>query len=81
MGEWLGLGNAISLIRGSMWGLEGLKDLMEAGGLAGGGGGGVRVSEDTFGGVPVRVYEPPAGGEGQLRRAVMYYHEIGRAHV
>ncbi|XP_046871532.1 neutral cholesterol ester hydrolase 1a [Hypomesus transpacificus] len=79
VGEWLGLGNAISLIRGSMWGLEGLKDLMEAGGLAGGGGGGVRVSEDTFGGVPVRVYEPPAGGEGQLRRAVMYYHGGGWA--
>lgn len=34
---------------------------------------GVKVSDTTFAGVPVRVYEPPAGGEGHLRRGLMYF--------
>ncbi|KAK2826501.1 hypothetical protein Q5P01_020715 [Channa striata] len=41
---------------------------------------GVKVSDVTFAGVPVRVYEPPAGGEGHLRRGLMYFHGGGWAH-
>uniref|UniRef100_A0A3P9P8A0 Neutral cholesterol ester hydrolase 1 n=1 Tax=Poecilia reticulata TaxID=8081 RepID=A0A3P9P8A0_POERE len=33
----------------------------------------------TFAGVPVRVYEPPAGGEGHLRRGLLYLHGGGWA--
>ncbi|XP_028995331.1 neutral cholesterol ester hydrolase 1-like [Betta splendens] len=40
---------------------------------------GVKVSDVTFAGIPVRVYEPPAGGEGHLRRGVMYFHGGGWA--
>ncbi|CAK6965941.1 neutral cholesterol ester hydrolase 1a [Scomber scombrus] len=40
---------------------------------------GVKVSDITFAGVPVRVYEPPAGGEGHLRRGVMFFHGGGWA--
>uniref|UniRef100_A0A669D8G3 Neutral cholesterol ester hydrolase 1a n=1 Tax=Oreochromis niloticus TaxID=8128 RepID=A0A669D8G3_ORENI len=38
---------------------------------------GVKVSDITFAGIPVRVYEPPAGGEGHLRRGLMYFHGGG----
>ncbi|XP_076604940.1 neutral cholesterol ester hydrolase 1-like [Chaetodon auriga] len=38
---------------------------------------GVKVSDITFAGIPVRVYEPPAGGEGHLRRGVMFIHGGG----
>ncbi|XP_007564575.1 neutral cholesterol ester hydrolase 1a isoform X1 [Poecilia latipinna] len=40
---------------------------------------GVKVSDITFAGVPVRVYEPPAGGEGHLRRGLLYLHGGGWA--
>lgn len=40
---------------------------------------GVKVSDVTFAGVPVRVYEPPAGGEGHLRRGLVYFHGGGWA--
>lgn len=40
---------------------------------------GVKVSDITFAGVQVRVYEPPAGGEGHLRRGLMYFHGGGWA--
>uniref|UniRef100_A0A669DMJ1 Neutral cholesterol ester hydrolase 1a n=1 Tax=Oreochromis niloticus TaxID=8128 RepID=A0A669DMJ1_ORENI len=40
---------------------------------------GVKVSDITFAGIPVRVYEPPAGGEGHLRRGLMYFHGGGWA--
>uniref|UniRef100_A0A3B5M5Z9 Neutral cholesterol ester hydrolase 1 n=1 Tax=Xiphophorus couchianus TaxID=32473 RepID=A0A3B5M5Z9_9TELE len=40
---------------------------------------GVKISDITFAGVPVRVYEPPAGGEGHLRRGLMYLHGGGWA--
>ncbi|XP_070834693.1 neutral cholesterol ester hydrolase 1-like [Chaetodon trifascialis] len=38
---------------------------------------GVKVSDIIFTGVPVRVYEPPAGGEGHLRRGIMFIHGGG----
>lgn len=40
---------------------------------------GVKVSDVTFAGIPVRVYEPPAGGEGHLRRGLLYFHGGGWA--
>ncbi|KAM9842706.1 neutral cholesterol ester hydrolase 1a [Aulostomus maculatus] len=40
---------------------------------------GVKVSDVTFDGVQVRVYEPPAGGEGHLRRGLMFFHGGGWA--
>lgn len=40
---------------------------------------GVKVSDVNFAGVPVRVYEPPAGGEGHLRRGLVYFHGGGWA--
>lgn len=40
---------------------------------------GVKVSDITFVGIPVRVYEPPAGGEGHLRRGLVYIHGGGWA--
>lgn len=40
---------------------------------------GVKVSDITFAGIPVRVYEPPAGGEGYLRRGLIYFHGGGWA--
>ena len=40
---------------------------------------GVKVCDITFAGVPVRVYEPPAGGEGHLRRGLMFIHGGGWA--
>lgn len=38
---------------------------------------GVQVSDVTFAGVPVRVFQPPAGGEGHLRRGLVYFHGGG----
>lgn len=38
---------------------------------------GVKVSDVIFAGIPVRVYEPPAGGEGHLRRGIMFFHGGG----
>ncbi|XP_054894735.1 neutral cholesterol ester hydrolase 1a isoform X2 [Poeciliopsis prolifica] len=40
---------------------------------------GVKISDITFASIPVRVYEPPAGGEGHLRRGLMYLHGGGWA--
>ncbi len=39
----------------------------------------VKVRDITFGGIPARVYEPPAGREGQLRRGLMFFHGGGWA--
>uniref|UniRef100_A0A3Q4BAY1 Alpha/beta hydrolase fold-3 domain-containing protein n=1 Tax=Mola mola TaxID=94237 RepID=A0A3Q4BAY1_MOLML len=62
--DWLGLNDYIS-----MPGPE------SSGGVVPG----VKVSDITFAGVPVRVYEPPAGGEGHLRRGLMFFHGGGWA--
>ncbi|XP_053701419.1 neutral cholesterol ester hydrolase 1-like [Synchiropus splendidus] len=40
---------------------------------------GLKFSDITLAGVPVRVYEPLGGGEGHLRRAVMFFHGGGWA--
>ncbi|XP_033844049.1 neutral cholesterol ester hydrolase 1a [Periophthalmus magnuspinnatus] len=39
---------------------------------------GVKMTEETFGGVPVRVYEA-SGREGRLRRGLVYFHGGGWA--
>ncbi|KAM4624769.1 neutral cholesterol ester hydrolase 1a [Polymixia lowei] len=77
--HWLGLGHHIALIRRFTEGFEDVAKVLGGSGPARGPGSGVRVSDTTFDGVPVRVYEPPAGGEGQLRRAVMFLHGGGWA--
>lgn len=38
---------------------------------------GIKISDIAFAGTPVRVYEPPAGGEGHLRRGLMFFHGGG----
>ncbi|KAM9707559.1 neutral cholesterol ester hydrolase 1a [Menidia menidia] len=73
----LGLDHYIPSIRQST---EAFESSMK--GFSSSGGGvfaGVKVSDITFSGVPVRVYEPPAGGEGHLRRGVMFLHGGGWA--
>ncbi|XP_064874937.1 neutral cholesterol ester hydrolase 1-like [Oncorhynchus nerka] len=70
--QCLGLSHHIPWFRGAISGPESLGEMA---------GGGVRVSDVDFDRVPVRVYEPPAaeGGDGGLRRAVMFYHGGGWA--
>ncbi|XP_058471634.1 neutral cholesterol ester hydrolase 1a [Solea solea] len=72
--NWLGYDHYIKSVRQlseSFYGLTKSGDSTESGG---GVVPGVKVSDITFAGVPVRVYEPPAGGEGHLRRGLMYFH-------
>ena len=75
----LGLDHYITSVRQSVEVLEsslrGLPSSESGGGVIPG----VKVSDITFAGVPVRVYEPPAGGEGHLRRGVMFFHGGGWA--
>uniref|UniRef100_UPI003AABFDDD neutral cholesterol ester hydrolase 1a n=1 Tax=Centroberyx gerrardi TaxID=166262 RepID=UPI003AABFDDD len=77
--QWLGFGNYIQSIRSSTEGIEGVGVAVVGSDSGWGVKPGVRVSDTTFDGVSVRVYEPPAGGEGHLRRAVMYFHGGGWA--
>ncbi|KAA8581973.1 neutral cholesterol ester hydrolase 1a [Etheostoma spectabile] len=72
--SWMGFDDYITSIRQSSDRFEGM---MKSG--AGGVMPGVKVSDITFDGVPVRVYEPPAGGEGHLRRGLMFFHGGGWA--
>ncbi|KAF1374642.1 hypothetical protein PFLUV_G00231230 [Perca fluviatilis] len=78
--SWLGFDHYITSIRRSSDGFEGMmKGLSSSESGAGGVMPGVKVSDITFAGVPVRVYEPPAGGEGHLRRGLMFFHGGGWA--
>uniref|UniRef100_A0A667Z8P8 Neutral cholesterol ester hydrolase 1 n=1 Tax=Myripristis murdjan TaxID=586833 RepID=A0A667Z8P8_9TELE len=77
--RWLGLGHFIEAIRSSTENMENLGEVLVGSESGWGVKPGVRVSDTTFDGVPVRVYEPPAGGEGHLRRAVMFFHGGGWA--
>ncbi|KAG8013204.1 Neutral cholesterol ester hydrolase 1 [Nibea albiflora] len=73
---WLGFDHYITSIRQSMDGFDGMVKRSESGaGVMPG----VKVSDITFAGIPVRVYEPPAGGEGHLRRGLMFLHGGGWA--
>ncbi|XP_047467557.1 neutral cholesterol ester hydrolase 1-like [Mugil cephalus] len=70
--HWLGIEHYILSIRRST---EGLESSDPGAGVIPG----VKVSDIAFSGVPVRVYEPPAGGEGHLRRGLMFLHGGGWA--
>ncbi|XP_051252360.1 neutral cholesterol ester hydrolase 1 [Dicentrarchus labrax] len=74
--SWLGFDHYIRSLRQSM---EGFDDMALTSESSGGVMPGVKVSDITFAGIPVRVYEPPAGGEGHLRRGLMYFHGGGWA--
>ncbi|XP_071354294.1 neutral cholesterol ester hydrolase 1-like [Trachinotus anak] len=76
---WLGLDHYIRSIRQSTEGFEGMINGLGTSEPGGGVMPGVKVSDITFAGIPVRVYEPPAGGEGHLRRGLMYFHGGGWA--
>lgn len=76
---WLGLDHYIKSIRHSTEDFEGMLKGMASSESSGGVMPGVKVSDITFAGVPVRVYEPPAGGEGHLRRGLIYFHGGGWA--
>ncbi|XP_062296281.1 neutral cholesterol ester hydrolase 1a [Scomber scombrus] len=77
--DWLGCDHYITSIRQSTEGFEGVMKGFFSSESSGGVMPGVKVSDITFAGVPVRVYEPPAGGEGHLRRGVMFFHGGGWA--
>ncbi|XP_041668773.1 neutral cholesterol ester hydrolase 1a [Cheilinus undulatus] len=77
--DWLGFKHYIRSIRQSTEGFEGMVKVMDSSQSDGEVVPGVKVSDITFAGIPVRVYEPPAGGEGHLRRGLMYYHGGGWA--
>ncbi|XP_024134008.1 neutral cholesterol ester hydrolase 1a [Oryzias melastigma] len=76
MKEYLVLSHYISSVRSSVESIEGFTTSSESreGVIPG-----VKFTDTTFAGVPVRVYEPPAGGEGHLRRGLMYLHGGGWA--
>ncbi|XP_074548160.1 neutral cholesterol ester hydrolase 1a [Halichoeres trimaculatus] len=77
--DWLGFDHYIRSIRRSTEGFEGMMKGKGGSDADAGVVPGVKISDITFDGVPVRVYEPPAGGEGHLRRGLMYYHGGGWA--
>ncbi|GAA6213286.1 neutral cholesterol ester hydrolase 1-like [Lates japonicus] len=77
--DWLGFDHYIRSIRKSSEGFEGIMNGLHSSESGGGVMPGVKVSDITFAGIPVRVYEPPAGGEGHLRRGLMFYHGGGWA--
>ncbi|KAM7376144.1 hypothetical protein PAMP_005889 [Pampus punctatissimus] len=77
--DWLGFDHYIRTIRqcteGFDFATKGFLGYESGGGVMPG----VKVSDITFAGIEVRVYEPPAGGEGHLRRGLMYFHGGGWA--
>ncbi|KAG7238019.1 hypothetical protein INR49_031373 [Caranx melampygus] len=77
--DWLGLDHYINSIRRSTEGFEGMVKGLDSSVPNEGVLPGVKVSDITFAGVPVRLYEPPAGGEGHLRRGLMFLHGGGWA--
>ncbi|XP_068194894.1 neutral cholesterol ester hydrolase 1-like [Antennarius striatus] len=77
--SWLGINHDVLSIRQAIQDFENLMKLMFSSESGGAVKPGVKVSDFAFGGVPVRVYEPPAGGEGYLRRGLMYFHGGGWA--
>lgn len=76
---WLGLDHYITSFRQTLEGFDSTISALLGSTSPAGVVPGVKVSDITFAGVPVRVYEPPAGGEGHLRRGLMYFHGGGWA--
>lgn len=79
MKHWLGFDHYIKSFRRYTQGFEGSVNSYLTSDSGGGVIPGVKVSDVTFAGIPVRVYEPPAGGEGHLRRGLVYFHGGGWA--
>lgn len=77
--SWLGFDHYIKSIRQSTEDFEVMLKRLPGSESGGGVMPGVKVSDITFAGVQVRVYEPPAGGEGHLRRGLMFFHGGGWA--
>ncbi|CAN9502472.1 unnamed protein product [Ophioblennius macclurei] len=77
--QWLGLDHYITSIRQSTEGFEAMMKQYMSSESSAGVIPGVKISDITFDGVPVRLYEPPAGGEGHLRRGLMFFHGGGWA--
>ncbi|XP_028251811.1 neutral cholesterol ester hydrolase 1-like [Parambassis ranga] len=77
--HWLGFDHYIKSFRRYTQGFEGSVNSYLTSDSSGGVIPGVKVSDVTFAGIPVRVYEPPAGGEGHLRRGLVYFHGGGWA--
>ncbi|KAF7662994.1 hypothetical protein LDENG_00221330 [Lucifuga dentata] len=77
--QWLGFGSCMESIRQSTEGFIGLITMVSGSDSGGGVVPGVKVSDTTFDGIPVRVYEPPPGGESHLRRGMLYFHGGGWA--
>ncbi|KAF7199053.1 neutral cholesterol ester hydrolase 1 [Nothobranchius furzeri] len=75
----LGLDHYITSVRHSIEGFESTAKGLLGSGASGGVIPGVKVRDTTFAGISVRVYEPPAGGEGHLRRGLLYFHGGGWA--
>nr|XP_046269270.1 neutral cholesterol ester hydrolase 1a [Scatophagus argus] len=71
--DWLGLDHYTNAFRQPIEGFTGTVTPESGEGVIPG----VKVSDITFAGVPARVYEPPAGGEGHLRRGLLYFHGGG----
>ncbi|AWP16246.1 Abhydrolase 3 domain containing protein [Scophthalmus maximus] len=71
--DWLGCDHYVKSV-GPSPSSESADGATKAGSDGGGVVPGVKVSDITLAGIPVRVYEPPAGGEGHLRRGLMYFH-------
>lgn len=77
--HWLGLDHSMTSVRQSLEGLESTMQRLEGSESGEGVIPQVKVNDITFAGIPVRVYEPPAGGEGNVRRGLMYFHGGGWA--
>ncbi|KAM6969639.1 neutral cholesterol ester hydrolase 1-like [Tautogolabrus adspersus] len=75
----LGFNHYIMSIRQNTQGFQSMVTGMASSEPDGGVVPGVKVSDITFAGIPVRLYEPPAGGEGHLRRGLMFFHGGGWA--
>lgn len=77
--QWLGIGHYMDTVRQFTEAFGGLAKTLRGSESGGGVVPAVKVSDTAFDGIPVRVYEPPPGGEGHLRRGVMYLHGGGWA--
>ncbi|MEQ2188179.1 hypothetical protein GOODEAATRI_012394, partial [Goodea atripinnis] len=75
----LGLDHYITSVRHTLEGFDSTVVALQGSESTAGVVPGVKVSDITFARIPVRVYEPPAGGEGHLRRGLMYLHGGGWA--
>ncbi|XP_051941545.1 neutral cholesterol ester hydrolase 1a [Hippocampus zosterae] len=74
--ERMGLGHYVKPAQKSSKGLKGIAEKL----TGKTGAGNLAVSDEAFGGVPVRVYRPLTSAEGRLRRGLLYIHGGGWAY-